>query len=102
MSTFSETLKKSEITPEVKKIVGKSLDYNHAVMTVDSITIGYTTNSLFFGVTDQNQKEGRRALIEQDKINLIQNANFVKKLYEEDKELTVFTSLDCEEFYDYE
>jgi hypothetical protein len=102
MYTFLETLTKSEITPEVKKIVGKSLDYNHALMTVNSITIGYSKNSLFFTLTDQNQKESRRALIEQDKINLIQNVDFVKRLYEEDTELTAFTSLNCEEFYDYE
>ncbi|MCE7699792.1 MAG: hypothetical protein K8E24_013585 [Methanobacterium paludis] len=95
--------KKSNITPEIKNIARKELDYNHGTLTVSSITIGYseTNSSLFVDLTEENRKEHRRAIIEQKKAYLARNVESVKKLYKKDSELTAFTSLDCEEFYDY-
>lgn len=101
-ATYSDGPKKPGEITEVKKIVRKGLDYNLGTLTVDSINIVYSKNFVFYTLTDEIHRDERKAIIANEKANLADKAEHMKRLYAEDDDLTSFTSLDCEEFIEYD
>jgi hypothetical protein len=97
--TYSDTIKENLTNQDIEKVVRKGLDYNHGTLTVDSINMVYSSENLFF---EEIRKNERRANIAREKANLANYANFMKKFYDKDEELTSFTSLDCEDFIEYD
>lgn len=98
-TTYSNTMKDHVNNRDIEQIVRKGLDYNHGTLTVDSINLVYSNENLFI---EEIRKNERREIIAREKSNLATYAILMKKFYDEDKELTSFTSLDSEDFIEYD